>query len=168
MGWIAITRKGELLREEDGLGRPVDAGNNGELIIVAQEDYGRSVAVDLINGIIAIDYESIGVQNGTIELANPKLMFWICDETNIVGELKHVEQIFTPAVAEDGSDSFVRTDILHDLQWRPIWFTRHTNTLLGSFQVKVIGAQVTLPEEYNGKNVKRLVSIFSDGRIGID
>ena len=168
MGWIAITRKGEILREEDGIGRPVDAGNNGELLIVAQEDYGHKVAVDLINGAIALDYESLGVQNGTIELDSPKLIFMINDETNIAGDLFHISHTYEPVKAADGSDSFVRNDHVTPLTWRPIWFTRHTSTAVGAFAVKVIGAQTTLPKENASKNIKKLVCLYEDGRIGID
>ena len=169
MGWIAITKKGEIIREDDNLvGRPVDAGNNGELLIAAQEDYGHKVAVDLINGIIAIDYERLGVQNGTIELDSPKLTFAINDETNIAGDLFHIEHTYVPAKAEDGSDSYVRNDHVTPLTWRPIWFTRHTSTPVGAFAIKVIGAQTTLPKENNEKNLKKLICLYPDGRIGID
>lgn len=168
MGWKAITKDGQLLQEDGNTGRPVDLGNEGGLIVVAQEDYGHSVAIDLINGVVAYGYKSLGVQNGTIELDSPTFMFHICDETNVVGGLFHLEQRFEPHPDTDGNPSYVRTDYTTPLQWRPIWFTRHTSTSLGEVTVKVIGAQVTLPEEYKGKNVKKLISLFDDGRIGID
>lgn len=165
MGWIAITRKGEILREEDGISRPIDAGNNGELLIVAQEDYGHRVAVDLINGAIAIDYESLGIQNGTIELDSPKLVFMMNDETNIAGDMFHIEHTYVPAKDIEGNDSFVRNDRTWPLTFRPIWFTRHTT---GIDPIKVIGVQTTLPEINGNKNLKKLICLYSDGRIGID
>lgn len=178
MGWISINRDGEILREETH-GRPVQAGEEGKLLVIAQEDFGHKVAVDLNNGVIAIDYDSLGIQNGTVEIANPKLMFWICEETTIVGELAHYKAELVPQKDEKGKlvyerDSegkkiynkpvMVRNDILTPLTWRPIWFTRNTNGI----PTKIIGAQTTLPEMQGSKNVKKLVSLFADGRIGID
>lgn len=171
MGWRAITKDGEELREETH-GRPVQAGEEGNLLVIAQEDFGHSIAVDLSNGVIAIDYESLSVQNGTIELANDKFRFWICEETNIIGEFSELEQRLEylrdddgrKILGEDGRYQRVRTDILHPLVWRPIWFTRWTNGV----PTKVIGAQITLPKQQGGKNVKKIVSLFADGRIGID
>jgi hypothetical protein len=171
MGWRAITKQFEELREEEH-GRPVQAGEEGNLLIIAQEDYGRTVAVDLVNGVIAIDYDHLGIQNETIELANDKFRFHICDETNIVGDLFNLDQRLEylrdednrRILGPDGRYQRVRTDYVIPLVWRPIWFTRWTNGDL----TKVIGAQTTLPKEHTGKNVKKLVSIFSDGRIGID
>lgn len=173
MGWIAITRKGEVLREDQGVGRPVDAGNNGELLVIAQEDYGHTVAVDLVNGAIAIDYESLGVQNGTIELANPKLIFMMNDETNIAGDMFHIEHTYAPAYDEDGNpmlqadgtQSYWRNDRTWPLTFRPIWFSRHTTNIA---PIKVIGLQTTLPEINDNKNIKKLICLYSDGRIGID
>ena len=183
MGWLAITKTGDLYREGDPNpergGRPVQKGEEGELAVIAQEDYGHNIAVDLYNGIIAIDYESLAVQNGTIELSGQKMMLWICDETNIVGELAHYRAEFVPYIDEekgkpvyqkdaDGHNDYskpilVRNDILTPLTWRPIWFTRFTNGI----PTKVIGAQTTLPEDYGGKNVKKYVCLFADGRIGV-
>jgi len=173
MGWIAITKDYEILREDEGIhGRPVAAGEEGNLLVIAQEDFGHNVAVDLVNGIIAIDYKSLGVQNNTIELDGGVLRFLICDETNIVGQFRHLEQKLEylrddngrRIIGEDGRFQQVRTDILHPLIWRPIWFTRLTNGV----PTKVIGAQVTLPRDQGGKNVKKMVSLFVDGQIGID
>lgn len=164
MGWISITKTGETAREEDNVARPVAAGEEGKLAAIAQEDYGHKVAVDLINGIIAIGYDEISVQNGTVELHNPGALIWICDETNIVSEMRHLEQKMEPMNDINGNPSFVRTDYLTSLTWRPIWFTRNTNGI----QTKVIGAQTTLPIVQGGGNVKKLISIFSDGRLGID
>lgn len=177
MGWRAIYKDGHEIAEdtpdEEGVihGRPVQAGEEGQLLIIAQEDYGRSVAVDLVNGIIAIDYEQLNMQNGSVELHNPKFVFWICDETNIVGDLRHVKATFPYARDEDGKRILhegkyvrVRNDEHIPLTWRPIWFTRLTNGV----PTKVIGAQTTQPKEMNNKNAKKMVSIFVDGRIGID
>lgn len=170
MGWIAITKDGETLREETH-GRPVLAGEEGKLLVIAQEDYGHSVAVDLINGIIALDYKSLGLQNNTVELDSPQSMLWICDETTIVGELAEydyrmddfIDESGNKIITSDGTFFQVKTDILTPLIWRPIWFSRVTNGV----PTKVIGAQTTLPVEQGGGNVKKMVSLFVDGRIGI-
>lgn len=178
MGWRAIYKNGKEKNEsdtnEDGTqkwGRPVEDGEKGQLAVIAQEDFGRSIAIDLINGIVALDYEHLGVQNGTVELGGDKFRFWICDETNIVGDLAHVKTSFPYAkdedgkmiMGEDGRFVRVRFDKLIPLEWRPIWFTRMTNGV----PTKVIGAQTTLPREQGGGNVKKMLSIFTDGRIGI-
>jgi hypothetical protein len=171
MGWRAITRNFEELSEETH-GRPVQAGEEGSLLVIAQEDFGRSVAVDLVNGLIAIDYERLGIQNETVELVNDKFRFLICEETNIAGEFMHLEQKVDflhdeygrRIIGPDGRFQKVRNDILTPLIWRPIWFTRWTNGV----PVKVIGAQTTLPESQGNKNVKKMVIIYPDGRIGID
>lgn len=167
MGWISIAKDGTTLREEDGIPRPVAAGEEGSLAVIAQEDYGRRVAIDLINGIIAIGYESLGIQNGTVELRGQPLLIWICDETNIVQDMRHLEQRLDPMDDVNGEPSFVRTDILTSLTWRPIWFSRNT-VPGGGAPVKVIGGQTTLPTLQGGGNVKKLISIFDDGRLGID
>lgn len=183
MGWKAYTKDGQLYQENDPNpefgGRPVQKGEDGELAVVVQEDYGHTVAVDLTNGVIYIDYESVGIQNGSLELSSPKLVFWICEETNIVGELAHNEVQLVAALDEDGKPIYqrdaegkkiygkpvyVRNDVLTPLTWRPIWFTRYTMGI----PTKVIGAQTTLPEDFGGRNVKKLISLFADGRIGID
>lgn len=167
MGWVAIYKDGKIEHEDDtftndkgeieGVGRPVDAGNNGELVVIAQEDFGHTVAIDLMSGVIAIDYEgSIGVQNGTIELTNVKTYLLICDETNIIGDLRHIS-------SSEPDDQGNYENTYTSLSWRPIWFTRWTNGI----PVKVIGAQTTLPETHNGKNLQKMVLIFPDGRIGI-
>jgi hypothetical protein len=171
MGWIAYHKDGTVLNESEH-GRPVAAGEEGNLLCIAQEDYGRKVAVDLVNGVIAFDYERLGMQNGTLELENPKFMFWICEETNIVGEFRHLTQELVWFKDENGKyirDSEghgqkVRNDILTPLLWRPIWFTRYT---MGQ-PTKVIGAQTTTPDMQGARNIKKMVSIFIDGRIGID
>lgn len=194
-GWSAITKTGELISEEchhttcpeptahtdfcvhpecpdiNLHARPVDKGNEGELILIAQEDFGYKVAVDLINGVIILGYDTLGSQNGNIEITNPGIVFWICEETNIVGEYKHLQQKFVPYRDEDGKKVLhegkyikVRNDILTDLTWRPIWFTRYTNFV----PAKIIGAQTTTPKMQGSKNIKKLVTLFSDGRLGID
>lgn len=170
MGWRAIYKDGsEKIEGVDG--RPVQDGENGELLVITQEDFGHKVAIDLINGIIYLGYEDARVQNGAVEIISPKSVLWICDETNIVGDLAHIEQEFVflrdedgKRILQDGKYVKVRNDILHPLQWRPIWFTRMTNGI----PTKVIGAQTTMPKEQGGKNAKKMVSIFSDGRLGID
>lgn len=172
MGWIAVTKTGEILKEEDGIGRPVDAGNNDELLMVAQEDFGHKVAIDLKNGTVILEYDTLIVENGGIQIANPKVVFYICEETNIVGDYKHLQQELIDhrddqgrkVLGADGKYIKVRNDILTDLQWRPIWFTR----VIGGVPTKIIGAQTTTPELQGTKNVKKLISIFQDGRLGID
>jgi hypothetical protein len=165
MGWLAITRKNEIIREGDGItesnpggGRPVDAGNNNELIVVGAEEYGHKVAIDLVNGVVALDFDSIGVQNGTIELTNARFIFSICEETNIVGEFKH-RRTSKPDKAGNYTIDY------EPLIFRPIWFNRMISTLPGP--VIVIGAQVTTPKEQGRRNIKKMVSLFPDGRVGI-
>lgn len=172
MGWRAITKEGAELREEVD-GRPVKMGEEGGLLVIAQEDYLHSVAVDLVNGIIAIDYEHLGIQNGTIELVNDKIRLWICDETSFVSEYMHLDRKFEFArdengrkILQDGKYVKVRNDYQTPLTWRPIWFSRHISTVPAP--IKVIGAQTTLPKEMGGKNIKKMISLFPDGRIGID
>jgi hypothetical protein len=175
MGWIAISKSGEILHEEEH-GRPVADGQKGKLAVIAQQDYGHTVAVDLINGIIAIDYETLGVQNGTVELTNAKTFMWICHDTMIAGELKHIKATLEPFMEEQENGEmvqrvdqatqepvFVRTDIVKPVVWRPIWFTRWINFV----PTKIIGAQATLPKAHGGKNVKKMVMLFPDGKIGI-
>ena len=171
MGWVAINRQGEYLKEDDGIGRPVEAGNNGELLIVAQEDFGHKVAVDLLDGVVILGYDSLEYQNGSVSIVNPKTILAICEESNIVGEYKHLTQELVDwrdedgrkVLTEDGRYAKVRNDILTNLTWRPIWFTRVTN----GAPAKVIGAQTTTPEMQGGRNIKCFVTLFSDGRIGI-
>lgn len=153
--WKALYKDGTLL-EEGEVGRPVQAGEEGLLAMVAQEDYGHNIAIDLVNGVILFDYTQFGMQNGTVEI-NPKYAISICEETNIVGELFGIKK------GEPDKDGWFSQEI-EPIIWRPIWFTRYTNGV----PTKVIGAQATLPEEYGGRNVKKLVSLFEDGRVGID
>ena len=163
-GWVAITRAGEFLREynEDGsgsgMGRPVEAGNNNELRVIATSAYGHSVAVDLDKGLIALDYTRLGLQNGTVEIENVKSFLYICEETAIIGDLQHR---YTTEPDEVGTYLITWEDLI----WRPIWFNRHISTVNG--QVICIGAQTTTPEDQGKRNVKKLVSLFPDGRVGI-
>ena len=165
MGWIAITKEYQVLREEDGItennpggGRPVELGNEGGLLVAGVAGNGHSVAVDLVNGVIAIDYESLGVQNQSIELAGAKFIFSICEETNIIGEYKHRK---TTKPDKEGN-YFINYE---PMIFRPIWFTRNISTLPGP--VFVMGAQATTPKEQGKRNIKKIVSLFPDGRIGI-
>lgn len=155
MGWLAIDKDNKIYREETD-GRPVQLGNRGGLKLIAQEDFGHTVAVDLLNGVIAIDYENLTIQNGSIELHNPKTVLWVCDETNIVGELFHL------IAGEPDAEGWFPQEI-KPLKFRPIWFTRWTNGV----PTKVIGVQVTLPKVHGRKNVKKMVSIFANGRLGV-
>lgn len=163
-GWFAITKDDKLLREVDGItednpggGRPVELGNDGGLKICGVVGYGHSVAVDLINGQIALGFDTLGIQNGTVEI-NPSFVFSICEETNIVGEYKHRK---TTKPKKNG-DYLITYE---DLVFRPIWFNRNISTLPGP--VIVIGAQTTTPREQGKRNIKKIVSLFPDGRIGI-
>lgn len=103
MGWIAVYKDGTIKREGDtftndrgeleGVGRPVQDGKDGKLVAVAQEDYGHKVAIDLLHGVILIDYEELRTQNGSLEAINTRTFLWICEgETNIVGEYAHVNR----------------------------------------------------------------------------
>lgn len=156
MGWKALYRDGRIVEEGGEEGRPVQAGEEGQLALIAQEDFDHRIAVDLINGVILFDYTEFKVQNGTVEI-NPQYKISICEETNIVGELVDVIQ------GEPDEQGWFQQEI-KPLLWRPIWFTRMTNGV----PTKVIGAQTTLPELYGGRNVKKLISLFADGRVGID
>jgi hypothetical protein len=155
MGWIAYHKDGTIT-SEDKDGRPVQAGEEGNLLAIVQEDFNHRIFVDLINGVIIIDCDTITVQNGTFEIINPKAVLYICDETNIVGELFHLEK------GEPDKDGWFEQAIT-PIKWRPIWFTRVTNGV----PAKIIGAQATLPEEYGGHNVKKYVVLFNNGKVGI-
>jgi len=110
----------------------------------------------LLNGVVIIGYDAWNIQNGTVEIQNPRTVLYLCEETNVVGELMNIE----PSEA-DAKGDYVNTFI--PLQFRPIWFTRVT----AGVPAKIIGLQTTTPEEYGGRNVKMLISLFSDGRMGI-
>lgn len=167
MGWKAFYKDGTILSEEFD-GRPVQAGEEGKLALITQEDYGNKIALDLINGVIIIGYDSAGTQNGSVEIANPGFILYICDETNMLSEIFDVDN--TP----DAEGWY--TSLIIPLEWRPIWFTRMSNAadpvkvigLQTTLPVKVIGVQTTLPENFGGKNIKKLISLFSTGKIGID
>lgn len=176
MGWRSISKTGEIRYEDHENpelgGRPVAQGEEGTLAIIEQHDFGHRVAVDLIHGRIFIDYDGeVKIQNDTLEIGDAKTVLWLCEETNIVAEYKHLRQEFVLARDEAGRKIHddngklveMRNDILTDLTFRAIWFTRWTNGV----PAKVIGLQTTTPELQGAKNIKLLVSIFSDGRIGI-
>ena len=156
MGWTAVTKSGEILREETHA-RPVQEGEEGNLKFILQEDFGQKVAIDLINGVIIIGYDDWSLLGDDVELYNIKTVIYICAETTIVGELSYMERS-----EPDENGIFINT--FTPLIWRPIWFTRY----IGGQPTKVIGAQTTLPPEYGGKNVKKLISIFGTGALGID
>lgn len=176
MGWRSISRSGEIRYEghsdpELG-GRPVAQGEEGSLAFIEQSDYGHRVGIDLIKGIIAIDYEEEAqIQNGTLEIKNPKTILWIAEDTSVVGDMAHLEQTFELARDEKGRKIHdengrlvqTRTDHLTPLTWRPIWFTRNINGMPN----KIIGAQTTLPEMQGGGNCKQMVMLYVDGRLGI-
>lgn len=137
-----------------GLGRPLDK----ELSFIGAEEYNHKVGVDLVNGAIIIDYQELGIQNGTTEIHSPKLVMYICDETNRLFGVLDVQRISEP----DRDGNYINS--VKALVWRPISFTRWTNGV----PTYVVGAQTTLPENYGGKNVKKLISLYDDGSIGID
>ena len=140
----------------------MEQGEQGNLLVIAQEDYLHSVAVDLVNGKILLGYEELSVtEDGQVNIKNPKYIISICDETNRVHDLFHTKE-----TKPDAEGNVYRT--YTPIEWRPIWFTRNTLSPLGLISVKVVGAQTTLPKEFGGKNVKKLVSIFPDNTIGID
>lgn len=153
MGWIAYTREGEIIREGPETARPVAAGEEGRLLAIAQEDVGRRIAIDLTMGVIFIDYDEIRIVNGYLEVNGFKSMFYICDETTRLGYL--LEEIKSPM-----DDQGFYTAEYKPYVWRPIWFTRYHN----GQPTWVIGAQATI----DGRNFKKMLSIFVDGTIGID
>lgn len=155
MGWIAYNKDGTTLNETEH-GRPVQDGEDGKLRAIVQEDFGHKVFVDLINGVIVIDYDSIDAQGGNIGMVNPQTVLYVCDETNIIGEL------FSLKKGRANKDGWFKQRT-EPFVWRPIWFTRHTNGM----PTKVIGLQTTLGVPYSRKNIKKMVSLFEDGRIGI-
>lgn len=156
MGWIAYHKDGTVT-DETHHGRPVQAGENGELKAIIQEDYGHKVALDLINGVILIDYDNIDIQGGNLAVENPRTVLYVCDETNIVGEL------FSLKKGRPNKDGWFKQRT-EPFVWRPIWFTRHT---MPGGVTKVVGLQTTLGIPYKRKNVKKMISLFEDGRIGI-
>ncbi len=144
MGWRAINKQGEFLLEEKD-GRPMKQGEEGNLLVIAQEDYLHSVAIDLISGRILFGYEELSVdENKQINIKNPKYVISICDETNRVSDLFN-----TSETKPDADGNVIRT--YTPIEWRPIWFTRNTLTGMGTIIVKVIGAQATLPKEFGGR-----------------
>ena len=128
----------------------------GGLKFIAQQDFGHNVGIDLINGTIFLDYDSVGLQNGTVEIHNPKQVIWICYDTLIAGDLFHLRQ------SEPNTEGWFDQKAI-PLKWRPIWFTRWINGV----PTKIIGAQSTLPKAHGSRNVKKMVMLFSDGRLGI-
>lgn len=172
MGWTSVSKDGEIL-SEDKDGRPVQAGEEGNLLAIIQEDYGHKVVIDLVNAVIAIDPETWEFQNGKFYVHEPKLILFVADDTNIVGEMAHLEHQFDlkrdeagrKLRDENGKLVEVRTDILTPLRIRPIWFSRHISALPAP--VKIIGLQTTLPELQGGHNLKKMIMLYPDGRIGI-
>lgn len=163
-GWFAITKELKILQENDGItednpggGRPVDLGNEGGLLLAGYRGYGHSVAVDLINGILFLDYDFIKLQNNSLEI-NARTVLYMCEETNILGEYKHRK---TTKPRKNG-DYFITYD---PMIFRPIWFNRHISTLPGP--VYVMGAQTTTPSSEGKRNIKKMVSLYPDGRVGI-
>lgn len=155
MGWTSLSRTGEILVEGTH-GRPVAAGEEGSLRAIFQEDYGHKVAIDLIGGVIIIDYESWELQNDTLGFANPQTVLYICDDTLIGADLFNVRR-YRP-----NKEGWYKNKVT-PIVWRPIWFSRVIN---GEY-TKVIGAQTTTPKVHGKHNVKKMVMLFPDGRIGI-
>lgn len=157
MGWISYHKDGTILSEGANDGRPVKEGEEGNLKVIVQEDYGHKVAVDLLSGLIVIDYDALDIQGGNMGIQNPRTILFVCDETVIVGELFKVRKTKPD---KEGWFDHIRIPLV----WRPIWFTRNIS---GVPPVKVIGLQTTLGVPYKRKNIKKMVSLFPDGRIGI-
>lgn len=158
MGWTAYHKDGTITNELEH-GRPVQAGEDGELAAIVQEDFGHKIFVDLEAGVIVVDYENLDVQGGNIGVNNPRTILYVCDETNIVGELLVVKR----RRGRPTKEGVIKQDI-KTFKWRPIWFTRHTNEHVS----KVIGLQTTLEAPFGKRNVKKMITLFEDGRIGID
>jgi len=157
MGWTSYAKDGTILSEGANHGRPVKEGEEGNLAFIEQDDYGHRVGVDLHNGVILIDYDSIDFQPGGFSVENVKTVLYICDETVIAGELTKVRKTKPD---KDGWFDHIQTPYI----WRPIWFSRVLST---GVTIKCIGAQTTLTAPYKRRNVKKMVSLFPDGRIGI-
>lgn len=160
MGWIAYHKDGTILQEGSGHGRPVQAGDEGQLRFIVQEDYGNRVGVDLTNGVIVIGFDQIEIQNDTLAIHNPRTILHVADETSVISELTKVRK-----TRPDKDGNF---DYKHEpFKWRPIWFSRVFG-YASETPVKVIGLQTTLGTPYKRKNIKKLVSLLPDGRIAID
>lgn len=178
MGWIALYHDGTIKREEanESSGRPMQDGFDGKIRAIAQIDYNNSVAIDLRDGIIYFGFETMEMENGSIKFDRIIGVLHICEETTIVGDLVDLHSVLEPQFNEDGTPKLnshdgtqvqFRTDYTQKLDWRPIWFTRVSISEQSSM-VKVIGCQTTTPENFGGRNIKKLVSLFEDGRVGID
>lgn len=139
-------------------GRPVDLGNNGGLRLAGGSEYGHTVAVDLRDGILFLDPDNLEIQNGTVSLVNAKAILYMCEETNILGEFKHMKTTKPDKLGYYNIEYF-------PILFRPIWFNRHISTLPGP--VIVIGAQTTTPSHQGKRNIKKMISLFPDGRVGI-
>jgi hypothetical protein len=157
MGWTAYHKDGSVTNEGEH-GRPVQAGEEGQLRGIVQEDFGHKVYIDLIGGAIVLDYEALDVQGGNIAVVNPAMVLYVCDETNIVGDL------FKLRKTRPNKDGDYK-QVVEPFVWRPIWFTRVTN---GTILTKIVGLQTTLGVPYKRKNIKKMISLFEDGRVGID
>lgn len=177
MGWKSVNKNGEIRYEDHADpelgGRPVQQGEEGNLLAIIQEDYGHLVVIDLMEGFIAIDPSGWEYQNGRVYIHDAKTILWVCDDTNIVGEMAHVAHTFELKRDEQGRKVHdekgklveTKTDVLTPLTFRPIWFSRHISTLPAP--IKVVGLQTTLPELQGGANLQMKVMLYSDGRIGI-
>ena len=159
MGWIAYHKDGTITQETHD-GRPVQAGEEGELSFIVQEDYGHKIGIDLLNGVIIIDYDALEVQNGGVYITNPRSVLYVADETSIVGELQKVKK------TKPNKEGWF--EYKHEpFTWRPIWFSRNF-AMAGEQAVKVVGLQTTLGAPYKRRNIKKMVSLLPDGRIAID
>lgn len=158
MGWTSYHKDGTILTEDGSTGRPVAEGEEGNLRFIQQEDYGHKIGVDLLSGVILIDYNAIDLQNNGLAVDSPKSILYVCDETVIAGELFKIHR------TRPNKEGWFQNKQI-PLVWRPIWFTRIIN---GVIPVKVIGLQTTLGTPYKRKNIKKMISLFPDGRIGID
>lgn len=168
MGWKCFYRDTLEMKEEGQMnpeGRPMKDGQAGKLLCIAQEDYHHKIAVDLDRGLFIIDYDEIFVNDDKIlEVKGAKAYINICEETSIVGDLQDLIQ------GQPDEEGWFEQHF-EPLKWRPIWFYRHIIVPSGEIIVPCIGAQTTLPALYSTtkrrKNIKKYISLFPDGRMGI-
>lgn len=159
MGWIAYHKDGTVTQETHD-GRPVKEGEEGKLSFIIQEDYGHKIGIDLINGVIIIDFEGLEIQNGGVYITNPKAVLYVADETSVIAELQKVKK------TKPNKEGWF--EYKHEpFQWRPIWFSRNF-AMAAESAVKVVGLQTTLGAPYKRRNIKKMVSLLPDGRIAID
>jgi len=105
-----------------------------------------------------LDPDGLEIQNGTVSMTNSRAVLYMCEETNILGEFKH-RKTTKPDKAGNYTIDYL------PMLFRPIWFNRHISTLPAP--VIVMGAQTTTPSDQGKRNIKKMISLFPDGRVGI-